>query len=682
MKNFTRILTLFLLISLFSPLFGQKYYDDQWKKVSDNYKTGKYKSNLPIILEIQKQAMKDDNANQLIRSLKAEFSIVNQTRDDENNDSVSQFFTKLSTFGDQLKGEQRLLYDVLLTAFFAEYYQNESWEIGQRTNINNQDFSQIETWSKLDFKNFLSKQFAALDAKKEDLQKIQLSRYKEIFEETQDLDYFPTLFDWNAVNQIQFLRENDFFTPNELKANHPKILSIYDELISKNSGNSKLYFGHQILNYNCEFSNCKDKLTQLENLYKSATEGDYKVQVAAEIIDELTQDQKYKEALIWVNSAKKTYPKSKFLNNILQRENQIVNPSLAIKFENHTQANLPIHLVAEAKNLQQFSLNIYEVKSDFQNFLKYVSDSYSKENFAAVKKTLVRKENFELQDLKDYKTHKTSLEIKPLPSGIYMVEYVVEGAIHEHFYFIATQSRLIYNKKDERKTLESEIKLVDRENGKSIPNEDLKITEFVRGKTATIFAAKTDASSNFKFPGTAEKDYYRYYLVQQPKTNDFNLIQKYGSRYYGENKIQNREQAQIFLDRAIYRPGQTVYFKVINTKLLNEKESVSPGISQKITLHDANGEEISSQNFKTNDFGSYHGSFILPNGKLNGSFSLQVKGNNVDSYKSFQVEEYKRPKFEVTIEPVKDEYKYGQTIEIKGKAMMFSGVALSNATVN
>src|SRR5690606_21183707 len=54
----------------------------------------------------------------------------------------------------------------------------------------------------------------------------------------------------------------------------------------------------------------------------------------------------------------------------------------------------------------------------------------------------------------------------------------------------------------------------------------------------------------------------------------------------------------------------------------------------------------------------------------------------IDGMKYFQVEEYKRPKFEVIIDPVKEEYKYGQTIEVKGKAMMFSGVRLSNATVN
>lgn len=672
-------------------MFGQKLYDDQWKKIEANYKSGKYKSNLPIILEIQKQAVKDGNANQLIRSLKAEFSIANQTQDDENNDSASRFFTKLSTFGNQLKGEQRLLYEVLLTEFFNDYYDNESWEINQRTNINNQDFSQIETWSKLDFKNYLTKKYNELEAKKPDLQKVQLSKYKAIFEETQDLDYFPTLFEWNAINQIEFLKDPNFFTPNELKANHTKILSLFDELIARNSANAKLYFEHQKLNYSCEFSNCKDRLVQLENLVKSPVDGDYKLLLTAEMMDELTQDQKFKEALLLAENAKKNYPKSKFLNNIFQRENQIVNPSLNIKYETHTQSNLPIHLVANAKNIRQFSLNIYEVKSDFNNFLKYVSDSYSKENFAAVKKSLVRKETFELQDLKDFKTHTTSLEIKPLPSGIYMVEYVVENAIQEHFYFIATQSRLIYHKKDERKSLENQMKLVNRENGKSVPNEDLKIIEYVRGKTGTTFTEKTDATANFTFPGTAEKAYYRYYLVQQPKTNDFNLMQVYGNRFYSENEAGKQQfSAQIFLDRAIYRPGQTVYFKVIATAFNGEsrKENVVSKSKLNVILNDANGEEISKQQLITNEFGSINGSFILPQGKLNGQFSIVVDNDDEDSdyliggTKYFQVEEYKRPKFEVVIDPVKDEYRYGQTLEIKGKAMTFSGIPLSNATVN
>ncbi len=686
MKNITRV---FVLLCFFcnSLIFAQSYYDIQWKKVSENYKTGKYKSNLPIILEIQKQAMKDHNSIQLIRALKAEFSIANQTQDDENNDSVSQFFAKLSTFENDLKGDQKLLFQVLLGEFFNDYYNNESWEINQRTNLNNQDFSQIETWSKLDFKNYLTKHFLNLQSQKAALKKVEMSKYKDIFEENSDMEYFPTLFDWNAANEINFLRNNDLFTPNELKDNHARIIALYDEVIAENQGNSKLYFQHEKSNYNCGFNNCKDRLDQLQDLSNSSTGGDYKVLILAEIMDLLIADEKFIEALQVAADAKKTYPKSGFLNNIKNRENQILNPVLSIKFENHTQANLPIHLVADYKNTERFSLNIYEVREDYQNFLKYVRNSYDKAAFATVKKTLVRKESFDLPNRTDYKSHKTTLEIKPLPTGIYLVDYVVEGSIQQHFYFIATDSKVIYHRKKDNNTKNDILKLVNRENGKAIPAESLKIYEFVNGQTATPFAGQTDQSANFTFP--AQKDYYRYYLIHQPKTNNFNLVQTYGNVYRSET-TEDREKAQIFLDRAIYRPGQTVYFKVIATSFQGEsqQESVVAKTKLNIILKDANGDENSIQQLTTNDFGSVSGSFILPKGKLNGQFSIEVDNDDddsdlfIDGIKYFQVEEYKRPKFEVVLNPVKNEYKYGETIEITGKAMMFSGVPLSNATVN
>ena len=690
MKKLTTVFTIFLLLMMFKPVFGQKYYDEQWQKIETNSKQGLYKSNLPIILEIQKTAMKESNAAQLIRSLKVEFSIVNQTRDDEKNDSSTKFFKKLSGIAPSLKGDEKLVFRVLLGKFFTDYYAQNRWEVNQRTNLNNQDITQIETWSKLDFKNYLSKHFADLELHKTDLQKVALSKYKAIFGGTQDLDYFPTLFDWNSIKQIDFLGDDQLFTPNELKINNPKINSIYDELIAKNAGNSKLYFQHQKLNDNCEFTHCKDRFSQLQALYNSTTEGDYKVLIAMDLVDELTEEQKFKEALSWLNQVKNQYPKSNFLNNILNRTNSIISPNLAIYFENHTQSNLPIHLVADAKNVARFSLNIYEVKDDVQNFLKYVSNSYDKNAFAAVKKSLVRKEIFDLQDLKDYKDHRTSLEIKPLPSGIYLAEYVVDNAIQGHFYFIATNSRIIFNKKNERKTIDNQLKLVSRENGKSISDEALKVYEYDRGTTVNNFLLNTDNTANFNFPESKDHAYYRYYLVNQPKTNDYNLIQVYGNNYYGENKIEDREQAQIFLDRAIYRPGQTVYFKVIATAFSGKtpKENVVPKSKLNVVLNDANGEEISIQQLMTNDFGSVHGSFTLPQGKLNGTFRIEVENDSknsdyiIDGRKDFQVEEYKRPKFEVTFEPIKSEYKYGETIDLKGRAITFSGIPLSNSTVN
>lgn len=695
MKKLTKIFILLFLIWNITPMKAQKYYDQQWKKISENYKKGTYKSNLPLILDIQKRAISEDNAIQLIKSLKAELSVIDLTEDDTQNDTASQFFKKLESFDQKLKGEQKLVFQVLLGDFFQDYYDENQWEINQRTNVNTgekQDFSQIETWSKLDFKNYFAQHFAEISKQDAALQKIAISKYVEIFDGVEDIAYFPSFFDYKSMQYVDYLQSNHYFTKNELKENQPKILGIYDALIVKNSGNAQLYFKHQKLNDECAFTNCKDRQEQLISIYNSATEGDYKVLVAQEIISSLQGEQKFDEALSWIEKVKKAYPKSKFLENIKNQENQIKQPFVNIKFETSTLPNQPIHLVAEYKNTSQFSLNIYEVKSDYQGFLKYIYNSWDKDNFSQLKKTLVKKETFPLKNFKDYISHKTSLEIAPLPSGIYVGEYLVDGNVQDHFYFISTNSRIIFKNKSDQQIFENELQLVLRNNGKILPKENLEFYEYVSNKNLEKSTGITDAKAGFKIPENDKKQYYRYVLVRQPSTNDVNLLQVYGNQYDTSFNTRNEvEQAQIFLDRAIYRPGQTVYFKVIGTAFSSDdnKEKVTPKVKLNITLKDTNGEEISTQTLTTNEFGSVNGSFTLPQGKLNGQFTIEVDNDDdnvtdyvIDGYKSFRVEEYKRPKFEVSFEPVKQEYQYGQTIELQGKAMMFSGVPLSNATVN
>ena len=695
MKKLTQIFILLFLIWNITPMKAQKYYDQQWKKISENYKKGTYKSNLPLILDIQKRAISEDNAIQLIKSLKAELSVTDLTEDDTQNDIASQFFKKLQSFDQKLKGEQKLVFQVLLGDFFQDFYDENQWKINQRTNVNTgekQDFSQIETWSKLDFKNYFAQHFSEISKQDAALQKITISKYAEIFDEVEDIAYFPSFFDYKSMQYIDYLQDSNYFTKNELKENQPKILGIYDALIAKNSGNAQLYFKHQKLNDDCAFTKCKNKQEQLISLYNSATEGDYKVLIAQEIISSLQGEQKFEEALSWIEKVKKAYPKSKFLENIKNQENQIKQPFVNIKFETSTLPNQPIHLVAEYKNTSQFSLNIYEVKSDYQGFLKYIYNSWNKDYFSQLKKTLVKKETFPLKNFKDYTSHKTSLEIAPLPSGIYVGEYLVDGNVQDHFYFIAANSRIIFKNKSDQQIFENELQLVLRNNGKILPKENLEFYEYVAQQNVEKSSGVTDAKAGFKIPENDKKRYYRYVLVRQPSTNDVNLLQVYGNQYDTSFNTRNEvEQAQIFLDRAIYRPGQTVYFKVIGTAFSSEtnKEKVTPKVKLNITLKDTNGEEISTQTLTTNEFGSVNGSFTLPQGKLNGQFTIEVDNDDdevtdyvMDGCKSFRVEEYKRPKFEVSFEPVKQEYQYGQTIELQGKAMMFSGVPLNNATVN
>jgi len=133
-----------------------------------------------------------------------------------------------------------------------------------------------------------------------------------------------------------------------------------------------------------------------------------------------------------------------------------------------------------------------------------------------------------------------------------------------------------------------------------------------------------------------------------------------------------------FLDRAIYRPGQTVYFKgiMINTDAKNTN-TISAGTSSTVTLYDANGQKVSDVQVRSNDYGTFDGSFVLPTGVLTGNMTL---ANGYGSI-SVSVEEYKRPKFEVTFKPAEKSYKLNDKVTVTGLALAYAGYAIDNADV-
>src|SRR5205823_6432155 len=133
--------------------------------------------------------------------------------------------------------------------------------------------------------------------------------------------------------------------------------------------------------------------------------------------------------------------------------------------------------------------------------------------------------------------------------------------------------------------------------------------------------------------------------------------------YYQPNRNQP-EQAQrhtfLFSDRAIYRPGQTLYFKGILTETLRSKSSLMTGQLVNVRLVDVNGQTVQTLPFNTSEFGSFNGSIVLPTGLLNGEMSLQTDYGSL----SFAVEDYKRPTFLVTLDSVPGRPQLGQPLAV------------------
>ena len=153
--------------------------------------------------------------------------------------------------------------------------------------------------------------------------------------------------------------------------------------------------------------------------------------------------------------------------------------------------------------------------------------------------------------------------------------------------------------------------------------------------------------------------------------------------YYNTRQTGATPSAQTFLftDRSIYRPGQTIYFKgiVIKKRAKETQSDILAGYQTTVFLYDANGDKADSLKVTANEYGAYSGKFVLPEGRMNGAFTL--KDQPLSGNISFQVEEYKRPKFYVEFDTVKHSYRIGDTVTATAKALAYAGNNINGAKV-
>src|SRR5207247_3471699 len=99
-----------------------------------------------------------------------------------------------------------------------------------------------------------------------------------------------------------------------------------------------------------------------------------------------------------------------------------------------------------------------------------------------------------------------------------------------------------------------------------------------------------------------------------------------------------------------------------------------------VIFADPNNKEIARQKHRCNDYGSFTGSFTAPRDRLMGSLRIYVaQGPNGQA--GFQVEEYKRPKFQVALEAPKTAAKLNEKVSLSGRANSYTGAAVDGALI-
>lgn len=184
-------------------------------------------------------------------------------------------------------------------------------------------------------------------------------------------------------------------------------------------------------------------------------------------------------------------------------------------------------------------------------------------------------------------------------------------------------------------SLNEKVSVVNRETGKPESNVAVEFSNLTNYNKKEFKILTSDKDGMITIPSGWRNLQYR--------VKDEHTI--YSAYYYDYDRYDddNDSSVKIFTDRAIYRPGQTVYFKGIYYSSNDKSRNVVPNSKLTIALFDVNGKELSKVDLTTNEFGSVNGSFVLPSSALTGNFTIRPV--NVQGYYSFKVEEYKRPKF-------------------------------------
>ncbi|MEJ7589379.1 MAG: alpha-2-macroglobulin family protein [Ferruginibacter sp.] len=359
-----------------------------------------------------------------------------------------------------------------------------------------------------------------------------------------------------------------------------------------------------------------------------------------------------------------------------------MQPSLNLETEKVNVPGQPFRTLVEYKNSNDIYFRI--LKTSKENIRKFNTGNDDKLWKEIIAGKPFRSWKVTMPDLQDHQEHSAEIKADALPIGMYFILASLDenfsmqkNIISRQLIFVSNISYVHTNNND--------YNVMHRETGQPLPNVAVQVWEtkynynINRSDEVKAESYTTDKNGYFKLRGSKE---YRSFLLQFSGNNDELFLDENNyDNIYNSIEQEIKPVSFLFTDRSIYRPGQTLYFKgIVLKKGINASEtSILPDFKSNLVLKDVNGQKINEVQTLTNEYGSYHGTFKLPEGVLNGQFSLFDEATNTS--KDFSVEEYKRPKFFVEVLKPSGTYRVLDSVKVSGTAKAYAGNTVDGATV-
>ena len=141
-------------------------------------------------------------------------------------------------------------------------------------------------------------------------------------------------------------------------------------------------------------------------------------------------------------------------------------------------------------------------------------------------------------------------------------------------------------------------------------------------------------------------------------------------------------QFHLVSDRPVYRPGDTVQLAMLLYRTDGrEGELLAAGHAFDLVLFDPNGQQVQQLKLTTDDFGSVHCALPLPTDRLAGHWTVEVSDSTGSDMLGLRVEEYKQPRFMVSLSTEGAAPQFGRPYAVQGMAAAYSGVSIGGARV-
>ncbi|MDX2152030.1 MAG: alpha-2-macroglobulin family protein [Bryobacteraceae bacterium] len=262
----------------------------------------------------------------------------------------------------------------------------------------------------------------------------------------------------------------------------------------------------------------------------------------------------------------------------------------------------------------------------------------------------------------------SSIPVETPGKGVYVVE-ATDGTLRA-FTLVQVSELVVLTKGAAGKMV---ARVVRRDTGEGVP--DCAVSAWSKKLQLARMVTESDGRAEFEVSGADLGEV----LVLAKKGDDFAASAAYGYGLGGDGE--RNWQGYVYTDRPVYRPGHDVKFRAVVRAQMGAGYKIPAAREVSVDVQDAEGNSIGKQTLAMSAMGTVNGGFKIPETAALGYYQIEIKSGAATVSGNFQVEEYRKPEYEVKVIPAKRRVLQGESVEVQIEARYYFGEPVANAKV-